>query len=72
MILNCFNVLRFLENRIKGVNGIDIVDYSINCVKMSINDLFEAEILSEDIKRAFPQGNFNFEVVESELYIDWY
>ena len=69
MILNTFNVQEFIKNQ--DINDSDIIDYSINSVKLSINPAFDWESLAEEIEEHFPQGNFKFNVIALNLIITW-
>ena len=69
MILNNFNVLKFIKNQ--DINDSDIIDYTINNIKLSINPAFNWESLAESIEEHFPQGNFKFNATALDLIISW-
>ena len=72
MILNCFEIIRYIENEINGFDdSIYIVDYSMNHIILSINSCFDWNNLTDNIIKNFPQGNFNFSVIGLDLNINW-
>lgn len=72
MILNCFEIIKYIESEINGFDdSIYVVDYSINNIILSINSCFDWEKLTDNITQNFPQGNFSFSVIGLDLNINW-
>lgn len=72
MILNTFNVQRKIEEFVGEFDdSIYIVDYSTNQVQLSINSVFDWEGLTEELTEAFPQADFEFNVIALVLTINW-
>lgn len=72
MILNTFNVQRFIETNIGGFDdSVYIVDYNTNQIIVSIDSMFNWEELANDIETAFPQTDFKFIVIGLDLIITW-
>ena len=72
MILNCFNVMEFIENESGGFDdSIYIVKYTVNSIVLSINSCFDWESLCDKIVEQFPQGDFEFSVIGLDLNINW-
>ena len=72
MILNTFNVINEIRKYVDEFDdSIYIIDSSINQVKLSINSVFDWEILTNKLKKNFPQAEFNFSVIGLDLIINW-
>ena len=72
MILNTFNVQRKIKEFVGEFDdSIYIVDYSMNQVQLSINSVFDWEGLTEELIKAFPQADFEFNVIAQTLTINW-
>ena len=72
MLLNVFNVERFIRNEVGGFDdSIYIISTTLNKVELSINSVFDWESLADKLVDEFPEANFVFNVIALVLIIKW-
>ena len=72
MLLNVFNVERFIRNEVGGFDdSIYIISTTLNKVELSINSVFDWESLADKLVDEFPEADFVFNVIALVLIIKW-
>lgn len=72
MLLNVFNVERFIRNEVGGFDdSIYIISTTLNKVELSINSVFDWESLADKLVDEFPEADFVFNVIALVLIITW-
>lgn len=72
MLLNVFNVERFIRNEVGGFDdSIYVISTTLNKVELSINSVFDWESLADKLVDEFPEADFVFNVIALVLIIKW-
>ena len=73
MLLNVFNVERFIRNEVGGFDdSIYVISTTLNKVELSINSVFDWESLADKLVDEFPEADFVFNVIALVLIIKWW
>lgn len=72
MLLNVFNVERFIRNEVGGFDdSIYVISTTLNKLELSINSVFDWESLANKLIDEFPEADFVFNVIALVLIIKW-